>query len=254
MTDISSILHSLGLPDSEVRVYLTALEKGSQPASALSKVTKLSRQSTYCALESLIDRGLVSSVIRDNKRYFAAEHPSKLVGLAARQQEKLAEQVADLKRALPELELRVGGERPVVKMFEGKEGLKATMDELLRADAYGVGIYDEMTDLDTMYAVLDTADLEPYREQVRSRKINTRSIHSGASRGSRSPYIKRTELPKGYSNFKTNIAIFDRFLHLVTFEGKIHSILIESPALARSIRILYDIAFKAVAQSRLQKR
>jgi sugar-specific transcriptional regulator TrmB len=252
MKDISRILRALGLLDSEVRTYLAALEKGPQTVADLSKAAGLSRQATYVAIDALIERGLMSHVLHGKKRFFMAEHPSKLLAYAKRHRAEVDEQVDDLERALPELELQTGGERPIVKVFEGKEGMQTVMEELVRSNAYE-GNIDEITDLDTMYATLDLKDLKPYRDKAAKKRIRVRSLQSGTPLRPPVGSVKRITLPKEFSNFKTSLAVYEQYIYLVTFEGKIHSILIESPALARTIRILYDLAFQR-AEERFHKK
>ena len=242
MKDIAPILRSLGLLDSEIKTYRAALEKGPQTVIDLSKLTKLSRQATYVAMEALTERGLMSSVLRGKKRFYAAEHPSKLLAYAKRHQADVADHVNDLERTLPELELQIGGERPVVKVYEGKEGIRAALEELTKAGAYSAPL-DEITDLDAMFSVLQPEDLKPYRDQTSKKDVQIRSLLAGEPRSPLSK-VDRIVLPKELTGFKTNITLFERYIYLVTFEGKMFSVLIESPALAKTMRILYDMAFK----------
>src|SRR5512142_2814354 len=130
MKDIAPILKSLGLLDSEVKTYLKALENGPGTVLDLAKSTNLSRQAVYVAINSLTERGLMSSALRGKKRFYAAEHPSKLLEYAKRRNEEMKAQTQDLERLLPEIEMQAGGERPVVKLFEGREGLKAIIADL----------------------------------------------------------------------------------------------------------------------------
>jgi len=238
MKDISPILRSLGLLESEVRAYLAALKKGPQTVKDLSVTSNLSRQATYGAVEALTERGLMSSVLHGKKRFFVAEHPTKLLAYAKRFRANVDEHVEDLEHSLPELELQSGGERPIVKVFEGKEGIRSVMEELMRADAYKANI-DEITDLDAMYSVLNLKDLKPYREQGSKKRVRVRALQAGI-------------FPKEFGGFNANLTVYERYIYLVTFEGKIYSILIESPALARMFRILYDLAFNE-AERRFKK-
>jgi sugar-specific transcriptional regulator TrmB len=242
MKDITPILRSLGLLESETKAYLAALEKGPQTATDLSKASGLSRQATYDAVEALTKRGLMSSVLHGKKRFFSAEHPSKLLAYAKRYRSEVDEKVGDLERALPELELQTGGERPIVKVFEGKEGIRAVLEELVRSKAHSEHV-DEITDLKALYSVVDLKDLKPYRELAADKHTHIRTLYSGDLRGSVGK-VHRIELPAEFSDFKTNLTIYKRYIYLATFEGKIYSILIESPALAKTIRILYELAFK----------
>jgi len=250
MKDISPILRSLGLLESEVRAYLAALKKGPQTVKDLSVTSNLSRQATYGAVEALTERGLMSSVLHGKKRFFVAEHPTKLLAYAKRFRANVDEHVEDLEHSLPELELQSGGERPIVKVFEGKEGIRSVMEELMRADAYKANI-DEITDLDAMYSVLNLKDLKPYREQGSKKRVRVRALQAGTPQ---SPIgsVERIIFPKEFGGFNANLTVYERYIYLVTFEGKIYSILIESPALARMFRILYDLAFNE-AERRFKK-
>jgi len=58
MRNITPILQSLGLLESEVKTYETLLHHGAMTVIDISKRTKLSRQATYVAISGLTDRGL----------------------------------------------------------------------------------------------------------------------------------------------------------------------------------------------------
>ena len=130
MKDISPILKSLGFLDSETKTYLAALSMGPSTVIDLTKQVKLSRQAVYVAIESLTERGIMSSTLIGKKRFYAAEKPEKLLAYAKRRESELDEHVKDLEKAIPDLELRTGGERPSVKVLEGKEGLRAYLVDL----------------------------------------------------------------------------------------------------------------------------
>lgn len=243
MKDISPILKSLGLLDSEVKTYLSALENGPGTVLDLSKSTRLSRQAVYVAIESLTGRGLMSSALRGKKRFYAAEHPEKLLAYAHRHDDEMQERIKDLERMLPELELQSGGEKPVVKVFEGKEGLLAVLAELQKTSAKQSL---EITDLDALYKVLRPEDMQKMREQVKKTGTKVRGIYSGAAQQTQVD-VNRMFLPKELAGFKSNIGIYgDDKVALVTLEGKMYSVMIESETLAKTLRILFELAFKGM--------
>ncbi|MBU2442745.1 MAG: helix-turn-helix domain-containing protein, partial [Nanoarchaeota archaeon] len=63
------ILEDLGLSEAEAKVYLALLETGSTLAGPIIKKTGLHRGTTYQILQRLIEKGLVSYVIKAGKRY-----------------------------------------------------------------------------------------------------------------------------------------------------------------------------------------
>ena len=237
MKDINSILESLGLLESEINTYMTSLQNGPSSVIDLSKETGLSRQGVYTAIQSLGERGLMSSVKRDKKTYYAAEGPEKLLDFAKRKQEEVTERTKELKKILPELELKAGGEKPVVRLYEGKEGIKVLLEDTRQSKPKQL---DEITDDHAVSTILTDDDVKEYRETLKKIKTNIRSI--GHTNTGDEPHVKRISLPKN-KQFKSHISIHGNKITLMTFEGKMHSIIIESLALADAMRILFDKAF-----------
>lgn len=244
MKDIKQILSSLGLLDSEIKTYLASLRNGPSTVLELSKATKLSRQATYTAIEQLTNRGLISSIQRGKRQLFTAEAPDKLLAYAKRKEDDLKEKIKDLKSALPSLKLQAGGEQPVVRMYEGKEGIKAVLEHVTD---FKPKFTDEIGDLDAIFAVLDLDDLKPFRQVLSKIKTKNRSIYSGTPQ-TEGPIPDRYFLPKKYSDFKTNFLIFPDKVLIFTFGGKIYSTVIENKEIAQTMHILFDLALSKDSQ------
>ena len=120
-------LKHFGLNDIEINVYLELLRLGSTKVNALAKKARLPRTSAYNVLDSLVAKGLVSYVIKSGVKYFDAANPESLLAIL-KEKEKYLESV------LPELEKIRGTvkEKPKIEVYEGKEGIKAVMNDLLR--------------------------------------------------------------------------------------------------------------------------
>lgn len=240
MRDISPILQSLGLLDSEIKTYLAGLELGPSTAVDLAKTTKLSRQATYTAMDSLMHRGLMSSVTRGKKRLYAAESPDKLLAYARRRESEMKTRIRDLEQAVPELKLQVGGQRPAVRMFEGKEGLRAIIEDMRSTKAKRSV---ELTDLEAMYSVLSPEDLKTMREELKRHGTKVRGIYAGQA-GPKTLEVDRVFLDDKDGGFRSNIGIYGDHIALVTFEGKMYSVIIESEPLTKAMRLLFELAFK----------
>ncbi len=240
MPDISHLLRSIGFVDSEVKTYLAALEAGPQTASQLSSATGLSRQATYTAIDSLTDRGLMTSVEREGANTFIAEPPQKLIAYAKRHEMEISGRVKDLEDALPELELRTGGDRPVVRMYEGKEGIRAIHEEVLKMDELQVC---EMLDSVTMRKVIKTEELQGMRKDAGSRQATSLGFYTGElylpDAGIRA---ERYVLPKSMWGFSSQILLIRDKVILFDFTGKMHAIVIEDAAIANGIRNLFSLS------------
>lgn len=126
--EIINALLKYGLTRNEIAVYLACLELGSAKVNEISKKSQIIRESTYGILKTLIEKGLVSYVIKSGVKYFESANPRKLKALL-KEKEQLIEKV------LPDLEnlrqFRVS--KPKIEVYEGKEGIKTIMEDLLTA-------------------------------------------------------------------------------------------------------------------------
>lgn len=246
MKDITPILRSLGLLESEIKTYMKALEHGAQTVLELTKRTGLSRQATYVAIDSLTERGLMTTTQQGKKTLYTAEHPDKLLAYAKRREMRIKEQVKDLERSIPELELQIGGERPVVRMFEGKEGVYAIMQDTLKAKPDHI---NEITDLKAMSTVITEEDRKPLREAVIALKTHVEGLYTIVPPSPSRPESVRMLLPEDCRDFKSHIQVFDNKVSFVTFEGKMFSVIIEHPAIADAMNILFKLAKERMKDS-----
>jgi len=123
----TEILKELGLTNTEIKVYLTLLELSPSLASKISKKANVERTVTYHTLEKLLRKGIISYVIKENRKYFSAAEPEKLKDL-------LKEKEASLNDLIPELlKIKKSKEHPLsIEVFKGREGFKTVMEDLIR--------------------------------------------------------------------------------------------------------------------------
>ena len=124
-------LNKFGLSEKESRTYLACLELGDSVASEIALKSGLPRTLVYDILERLIDLGLMSYAIKSNRKYFRAAEPKELVRIC-KEKEKA---VKDILPQLEELHIIKGVKRPIVEVYEGKEGMKTVMNDIIRSRA-----------------------------------------------------------------------------------------------------------------------
>ncbi len=126
-------LIALGLTEKEASVYLALLSGGEMTADQLAKSSKLNRSTTYVQIKLLIEYGLISTFKRGKKTIFAAESPNNLVRILQYKQQQIELQKAEVTKLVPELLKLFGSsvDRPVVRVFEGKEGLVSMRNSIL---------------------------------------------------------------------------------------------------------------------------
>ena len=72
--EILEKLQKAGLTGNESKVYLELVKKGELSANQIAKNLGIDRTLTYTILNHLIEKGQVSYVIRDNKKFFSIEN------------------------------------------------------------------------------------------------------------------------------------------------------------------------------------
>ena len=244
MNTLTSSLRALGFSDSEIRTYLTAFEFGPQTVLEIAGKTGLSRQTVYDSIEGLKKRELMTVKQVERKIMYVAEPPSKLLAYAKRRETEFKERVEDLSRNVPALELQMGGDRPIVRMYQGKEGVRAMIEDLTKVQT--VDSY-ELVDGPAMLKVLTDEDLAPYRRMVKSKNIVIKAILSGVVR----PAPKgvpghRKFVPKEDGDFKSHINVVGDIITLTTFSGKMFSLVIKNKPLADAMTVLFKYAHQGV--------
>ncbi len=129
-------LESIGLTRNQSLVYLSLLKLGLTTAQNIIKESGLHRVIVYDGLEKLQEFGLVSSIVKDYRRYFQAAKPKKLLDF-------LDEKREVIDKIIPELESIEGLKKEEINaaIYKGKEGIKTIHSEMLREgkDIYVLG-------------------------------------------------------------------------------------------------------------------
>ena len=71
-------LVKFGLSENESKVYLFLLRQGSSKVNEIYEGTKIQRTFVYEILRNLLEKGLVSYVVKSGIKYFEASNPDKL--------------------------------------------------------------------------------------------------------------------------------------------------------------------------------
>jgi sugar-specific transcriptional regulator TrmB len=120
-------LKNAGLTENEAKVYLASLELGETSVYRLAKKSLVKRTTTYLAVESLKEKGLMSSYNRNNITICFAENPKKL-------SERLEEKKNALDKVMPELLAFTNliDKKPKIQFYEGRESYQEVFKDVLR--------------------------------------------------------------------------------------------------------------------------
>ena len=73
-------LLKIGLTEGETKVYLALSKLGSSTVGPIVKESKVAYSNIYDILNRLIEKGIVSFIIKQKTKYFQAASPSNLGG------------------------------------------------------------------------------------------------------------------------------------------------------------------------------
>ncbi|MBP9757903.1 MAG: helix-turn-helix domain-containing protein [Candidatus Pacebacteria bacterium] len=238
-------LQDLGLSEKEAAVYMAALEIGRATADQLAKHAKIKRPTTYVQLESLMKMGLMSTYEEDKRTYFAPESPELLKRLLTKQRDELEAKERNLAGILPGLTqfFAGAGERPAVRFFEGKNGIKAIRDGLLSlpSGTHLKWIYNH----DSLTQVFDEGERYDFAKRRAAQGIQLQSIYTRLAGPFDSndivPNTERRFIEHGKMPITSDFYIYDNTVAMMALQERTFGILVESKEIAQSMGILFHL-------------
>lgn len=238
-------MQQLGLSDKEAKTYLAFLESGPASVQDIAKKSGLKRPTVYFAIDQLVKRGLMDSIEKGKKRFFAAESPERLVSLIAAEREKSQALEENLRKVLPGLNGLFGstGEQPKIRFFEGKGGLKAIQQDFLQTKDKNIeNIYPR----DDFIKVFSESERKEYVASLRRKRIKVRTIYTSQDKFQKlvpNPYAERKFAPYEKFPFSADITIYGNKVAIGTFKGKLFGVIIESKQIAETLRLVFNLAW-----------
>ena len=119
-------LKEAGLTLGETKVYLALLELGSSTTGPIIDNCRIARSIIYQILEKLIQKGLVSYIIKDKTKYYQATEPNKLLEYIDEKKKKLEENKKEIERLLPQLLAKQRNAKlKEAQIYEGFKGIQS---------------------------------------------------------------------------------------------------------------------------------
>ncbi len=243
MVKWEQLFKTFGFSESASKIYLAALQLGPSPVQDIARKVSVSRMTAYTVIEALMKEGLMSTLKKGKKTLYAAESPERLVSFMHGRVKQMEGVMKELEYAAGELKLLQRGEKPVVKMFEGQEGHRAILDDII---ANKPDVVYEIGNLDAIHSLFPPEVLKPFKEELIKRNIGARGIYSmgeGSYTPRRAAKVKLLRHGKG-AVFAGDISIYGNKIALMTFRGKLIGVLIESEELAKTMREVFELAWE----------
>ncbi|MBI2559366.1 hypothetical protein HYW20_08645 [Candidatus Woesearchaeota archaeon] len=239
----NGLFYSLGLTPNETKVYKTLLELGTAQAGSITEKSGIHRRNVYDSLSRLMEKGLISFVIVNNKKLFSPVNPKRFLEIIEEKRFELESLKNDFKKALPEFELQAKfQERHDVRFFKGPEGLKTVFEDIIRTgeDYIGYGPGRQLEKILKHY----------FRHFVSKRvkaRIALRLIYDEESRGKirKNPLSTIRYIPEQYSSRAALRIYGDKVAILLLSEEEPLAIVIKNKAIAEGYRKYFEVMWKA---------
>jgi len=129
----TAIFEEIGLTKSEVKVYLALLELGSTTKGPLIKKSGISSSKIYEVTDKLIDKGLVSYILKNHVKHFKGAPPKRIKDYIKEKKEKISEQEVKLEKIIPFLEQKhiFLKEEADAEIFRGWDGLETAYQDVV---------------------------------------------------------------------------------------------------------------------------
>ncbi len=233
-------LLKIGLTEGEAKVYLALLELGSSTVGPVVKKANVAYSNIYEILQRLLEKGLVSYIIKSKTKYFQAAQPSQLSVYLDKQEKGIQEQRHALRTMLPVFQQMQGiAVQQEAEIFVGMKGLRTAYERLI----LGISRKDEQLFFyihEKEYAV-ESDRFYISIQDILKRVKKMRGLCNEAYRTS-SFYKVATFIDTRFVKFPIpgNIEICKDRLLLVSWEKPVIAVLIHSQSIADNFRNYFN--------------
>ena len=238
-------LISIGLNEKEAKVYLSSLELGQSTVQSIALKAAINRATTYFIIDGLMQRGLITSFNKGKKQYFFAADPERLLEILEREKENIESKKENFKKLLPQLRSLNNKEtgKPVVRYYEGKEGIVSMVDEIMKV-AEG-DVYTAYS-VDSLNNVFDEKDIIRWRKKRVERGVEMKVIYTYKNGElTNIPKSNTVKVPFDKFPITCDIAVYGDKLRIASFENRMVGVVIEDAEVARSMRAVLQLALEA---------
>lgn len=239
-------LEQLGLSDKEARVYGSLLEMGEASPQNLALKSGINRATTYVILESLVNKGLVTTFLKKKKASFAIQSPLQILDLLYNEKKLVDEKIGLAKKLMPELEVleRLTSERAKVRFFEGQAGIEIIRRSISRKN---------LRVIKNIYHINEVFSRHPYApgDHRHTYLKNIKQMQSIVVFDTKVPIPKypvfkneeRRYLPADKFPFYAELILLVDRAVLISYRENLMALVIENKAFVEALTTLFDLSW-----------
>ena len=244
----TQILEKIGLSKNEIKVYLALLRLGSSSTGKIIENTSLANSRVYHSLNSLIEKGLVTFISKNNVRHFRAEDPKLILKDMEEKRKKVEEIIPQLKSLRTEQE-----KEQYTTIYEGFRGFRSAFEKLIESctsndEVLVMGLSPQAYASKSLRIFLKNIDLKRCKKKINLKIILDKKLKKTTGKDrEKEPYTQVKYMPKGYFS-PAGMNIFQDYIMILIWEEKPFVFMIKNQKVADSFRqyfrFLWDIAKK----------
>ncbi len=243
-------LKKIGLTGNEIILYLSLLELGSSTTGEIIKKSGLHSSRVYECLEKLQAKGLVSYVVKANRKYFEATNPERLVDYLEERQKQIEEEKTEVKKIIPELIAKHKITKPIqeANIYSGYKGIRSLLNNLLQelkdgGEYYVFGAEGGMREVLGPHFTL-------YQKQKAKFKIKSKVIFGEKARKTKLLEEYRGDARFISSEFSSPTDTFiydDKIIIFIWNEKPPFAVLIKNKSIAQSYKTYFKVLWKSAS-------
>ncbi|MCX6777755.1 MAG: hypothetical protein NT157_02620 [Candidatus Micrarchaeota archaeon] len=247
------ILRKVGLSEGEIKVYSALLGLGVSPVNKIHEKTGIERRNIYDILNKLIERGLVTYITENKKRFFQISHPNKIIGYLEERKHEIERIEGEIEAEIPSILKEFESIRPDInaEIYRGADGIKAVWEDTLNyKKVYWIGSGRYVPKRFPHFF----ASWNKRRIRLKVKWYNLLR-HEMRREVKPMPLEHAKFLPKEFSGNPTVICIYGNKVVNFLYGDRLFAFVIESKELAESYVRYHEYLWDSVAsQSSIRKR
>ncbi len=224
-------INEFGLTKNESTVYLALLDLGPSLAGNISRKTGMHRRTVYDVTEMLIKKGLIGYILKNNRRFFQASNPKRLLEIIKEKENIIMPIISKLSEKYNKTK-----EKEETNFYKGKEGLKNIFEDQLNfKEILILGASPKAYDVLQFY-------FNFYDKKRKSKKIKTRIIAQD-KKIKRIPLAEIRYLPEKYQN-PVSVNIYGDKTAIILWSSQPLAILIKNREIAEGYKNYFELLWK----------
>lgn len=255
-----TFLENLGLSALEAKIYATLIQNGPIGVSDLADILGIKRTRTYLHINSLIEKGLVTKIIRDAKQQeVKVVNPKENLGQLINQKVHVIEKVkSDLPDILEIINTNTSPSLSIAAVemhyYKGEQGVKKIYEEAMQAKE--VRIYAKVEENEKLFSDNVSFFNQAFKKNKKLKVFEILYDSLSASRDAEQIRLHHNNylykfMPKSLKLTSEDILMYDGKVAILNYKGNAVSIVLSSLDYYNNSKALFDYIWETIPQQSL---